>query len=243
MATSALALAPRDEGATLVALSLATAAGLGALAARRPEDGGLGPATAALAGITAVAAGLLRLDASTGGVDLPVSGSLAADAGVLLVGGTVTVAVAAALRPRHALGILLPVALALGVPVATLLGDAGDGVAVVLLVGAATVAGVWALLPRSPRNDPRPLVIALTLAAFGSAAVSASGIPGDAGTLVGLDAGLPAAWLLASAAVVSAVSLVPVAALAAVPGAAALTVVLVADPTPCLLYTSDAADE
>lgn len=232
LAAAGLALATSDEGAALAVSALAAAVVVLALSARRPEDGGLGPAALALGGTAALAGGLLGLEVATGSVDLPARASLAPGTGLLLVAGSVAVALSAALRPRRALGLLLPVALGLGIPPASELGAIGDVVATVVFLAAAAVAGWWALAPRSPRGDPRPLVAILALVAIGVAASSTTGVPGDAAALAGLNASLPAAWLLASAAVVTAVVLAPIAALSAVPGFAAFLVIVGADPQP-----------
>lgn len=233
LATGGLALGARDGGAGLAVTALAAAAVVLALANRRGSDGNLAPAALALAGTAALAGGLVRIAADTGELNLPVDGSMPLDAGLLLVGGSAMVAAASSLRPRRAVGLLLPIALAVGVPAAAVLGDAGEAVAVVLMLLATASAVMWAVGPRSPRGDVRPLVGALALASLAAAAVPTTGVPGSGATVAGVQAaGLPAAWLLAAAAVITAVALVPVAAFSAVPGAAALAVVLIADPEP-----------
>lgn len=233
LATGGLALGARDGGAGLAVTALAAAAVVLALANRRGSDGNLAPAALALAGTAALAGGLVRIAADTGELNLPVDGSMPLDGGLLLVGGSAMVAAASSLRPRRAVGLLLPIALAVGVPAASVLGDAGEAVAVVLMLLATASAVMWAVGPRSPRGDVRPLVGTLALASLAAAAVPTTGVPGSGATLAGVQAaGLPAAWLLAAAAVITAVALVPVAAFSAVPGAAALAVVLIADPEP-----------
>jgi hypothetical protein len=233
LAAGGLALGVGDGGPGLAVAGLAAAAVITALTGRRGDDGNLGPAALALAGTAAMAGGLIRVAARTGDFTLPADAPLGLDAGVLLVGGSAAVAVAAALRPRSATGVLLPFALALGVPAAALMGDAGDGVALVLMLLAAGAGAAWALGPRSPWGDLRPLVAALALAALAAAAVATAGVPGSGAAVAGTRAaGLPAAWLLAAAAVITAVTLVPLAALSALPGAAAMVVLLVADPEP-----------
>ncbi|MGI8758649.1 MAG: hypothetical protein ACR2K0_05025, partial [Acidimicrobiales bacterium] len=236
LATAGLALSQGDGGPGLAVAGLAVAAGLAALTGRRGDHGSLAPVALALAGTAALAGGLIRLAADRGEFNLPAGASLSLDAGVLLVGGSAAVAMAAALRPRSVTGMLLPFALVLGVPAATLLGAAGDGLGLILSLLATAAGAAWALSPRSPRGDLRPLVAALALAALAAAAVPTSGVPGSRVALTGLQAaGLPAAWLLAAAAVITAVTLVPAAALSAAPGAAALVVVLVAEPDPIRL--------
>lgn len=233
LASGGLSLGARDGGAGLAVTALAGAAVVLALANRRGSDGNLAPGALALAGTAALAGGLIRIAADSGELNLPTDGSMPLDAGLLLVGGSAMVAAAASLRPRHAVGLLLPIALAVGVPAAAVLGDEGDAVAVVLMLLATASAVYWALIPRAPRRDVRPLVATLALTSLAAAAVSTTGVPGSGAIVAGVPAaGLPAAWLLAAAAVITAVTLVPVAALSAVPGAAALAVVLIADPEP-----------
>ncbi len=236
LASAGLALGVGDDGAAWVVAGLTGACVLIALAGRAGGDVPPGSAALALAGAATVTAGLARVVATTGALELPVDGLLALDAGLLLVGGSAVVAVAGALRPRRSAALLLPVALAIGVPSATTLGAAGDAVALalVLLALAATVG--WAATS-AQFPDARLLSAALALVALAAAAVPTSGIPGTATAVEGAAAaaGVPAAWLLATAAVVTAVSLVPLAGLCAIPGVAALTVVLVADPEPARL--------
>lgn len=235
LASAGLALGVGDDGAAWVVAGLTGACVLIALAGRAGGDVPPGSAALALAGAATVTAGLARVVATTGALELPVDGLLALDAGLLLVGGSAVVAVVGALRPRRSAALLLPVALAIGVPSATTLGAAGDAVALalVLLALAATVG--WAATS-AQFPDARLLSAALALAALAAAAVPTSGIPGTATAVEGAAAaGVPAAWLLATAAVVTAVSLVPLAGLCAIPGVAALTVVLVADPEPARL--------
>ncbi len=233
LAAGGLALGQGEGRPGLAVAGLAAAAGLAALNGRRGDDGSLTPAALALAGTAALAGGLIRVAASSGAFNLPANASLSLDAGVLLVGGSAAVAVAGALRPRSTTGLLLPFALVLGVPAAALIGPEGDGVALILMLLAAAACAAWALSPRSPRGDLRPLVATLALASLAAAAVPTSGVPGSTIPVADLQAaGLPAAWLLAAAAVITAVTLVPLASLGAVPGAAALVVVLVADPEP-----------
>lgn len=233
LASGGLALGARDGGAGLAVTALAAAAVVLALANRGGSDGNLAPSALALAGTAALAGGLVRIAADSGELNLPTDGSMPLDAGLLLVGGSAMVAAAASLRPRRAVGLLLPIALAVGVPAAAVLGGEGEAVAVVLMLLATASAVYWALIPRAPRHDVRPLVGSLALVSLAAAAVPTTGLPGSGSTVAGVQAaGLPAAWLLAAAAVITAVALVPVAALSAVPGAAALVVVLIADPGP-----------
>ena len=233
LATGGLALGARDGGAGLAITAIAAAAVVLVWANRRESDGNLAPGALALAGTAVLAGGMVRIAADTGELNLPVDGSMPLDAGLLLVGGSAMVAAAASLRPRRAVGLLLPIALAVGVPAAAVLGDAGEAAAVVLMLLATASAVIWAVGPRSPRSDVRPLVGSLALASLAAAAVPTTGVPGSGATVAGVQAaGLPAAWLLAAAAVITAVALVPVASLSAVPGAAALAVVLIADPEP-----------
>ncbi|CAN5215858.1 hypothetical protein BH24ACT1_BH24ACT1_09690 [soil metagenome] len=233
LATAGLALGAGDGGAGLAVTALAAAAGVIAFSNRKGSDGSLTPGALGLAGTAVLTGGLIRIAAGGGDLNLPTDGSLPLDAGLLLVGGSAVVAVAASLRPRRSIGLLLPIALAFGVPSAAVLGDGGSGVALVLMLLATASALGWALSPRSPRGDLRPLVGALALSSLAAAAVPTSGVPGTSAAIGGMQAaGLSAAWLLAVAAVITAVTLVPVAALCAVPGAAALAVVLIADPEP-----------
>lgn len=236
LATAGLAFGTQDGGAGWAVAGLAAAAVVICFANRKGFDGSLAPGALALAGTAALAGGLLRLTAGGGELNLPADASMPLDAGFLVVGGSTMVIVAASLRPRRAVGLLLPIALALGIPAAAVLGDAGDGVAVVLMLLAATTMTGWAASPRSPRGDLRPLVAALALSSLTAAAVTSSGVSGSGASIAGIRAaGVPAAWLLAAAAVITAVTLVPVAALSALPGAAALVVVLIADPEPAHL--------
>lgn len=235
LATGGLAFGAGDENTGLAVAGLAGAALL-AVAGRSGDDGNLAPAALALVGTASLAGGLIRVAADTGALSLPAVASLPLDAAVLLVGGSAAVAIAAALRPRSTAGLLLPVALTLGVPAAAVIGSAGDGVALILMLLAAASAAAWALSPRSPRGDLRPLVATLALTSLAAAAVPTSGVPGSGAAVTGMQAaGVPAAWLLAAAAVITAVTLVPLAAVCALPGAAAMVVVLVADPEPVRL--------
>jgi hypothetical protein len=171
----------------------------------------------------------------SGSFEIPAGGRLGLDAALLLVAGAGAVAVAGALRPRRSPVLLLPVALAIGVPAAGASAAGGDGLALVLMLLALTVAGAWAAVADQVR-DARLLAAALALAALAAAAVPSSGIPGSGAAVRGVQAaGVPAAWLLAAAAVITAVCLVPLAALSALPGAASFVVVLIADPEPVRL--------
>lgn len=228
-----LALGVGDGGADVAVAGLAGAAGIVALANRKGAEGSFAPTALALAGAAAMAGGLVRMASVFEGLDLPTGDSVPLDAGLLLVTGSAVVAVASALRPRRAVGLLLPVALALGIPAGAVVGDAGEVFALVLMLAAAASVAAWALRSGSPRADVRPLVAALAMASLAAAVVPTSGVPGTGSAIAGVHAaGQPAAWLLAAAAVITAVTLVPVAALSAVPGAVALTVVLIADPKP-----------
>ncbi|MGI8758676.1 MAG: hypothetical protein ACR2K0_05165, partial [Acidimicrobiales bacterium] len=231
--TGGLALVAGDDRAVPAMVALGAGAAVIALASR---DRGLGTVAIALAGLAAFAGGLSRLAAATGSFALPATGEVALGTGLLLVGGAAAIAVAGALRPRRSAGLLLPIGLALGVPAAAALGPEGDAMAVVLAAAAAATVGARAARSQGAGAGMHLLVVALALASLSAASVDAPGIPGTTVALAETSrAGVPGAWLLAAAAVVAAVTLVPWAALAAAPGAAALAVVLVADPEPAHL--------
>ncbi len=234
-ATGGLALGAGQDGAGWVVGGLAAAGVLVALVGRAGGDEPLGSSALVLAGTAVLVGGLARLVATTGALDLPSDGRLALDVGLLLVGGSAAVTVAATLRPRRSAALLLPVALAIGVPAAAALGAAGDAVALVLMLLALATSAGWAATT-SQFPDARLLAAALALAALAAASVPSAGIPGTDAAIGGIRAaGVPSAWLLASASVITAISLVPLAALCAIPGVAALAVVLVADPEPARL--------
>lgn len=238
LVTAGLALAGGSESGTptLAVLALAGGAGVVALITARENDGGIGAAAMALVGMVAVAGGLVQGSlAGATAIDEPLGAGL-----FLVVGGTL-IATAGALRPRRSTSMLLPVGLAIGVAAGATLGSLGEGVALVLALAAVAVAGGWAAWPDGP-GGARLLVVALALVALAVAAVPAGALPGS--TLV-LEArvspGVPAAWLLAAAAVVTGVVLVPTAALSAVPGAAAFAVVVAAEPSPARLAVAGLA--
>ena len=200
LALTVLAAGTASGGAALLAgagdLSdaggaLAVAAALVVLAARAEDDRGLVPAALGVAGSAAVALGLVRLEADTGG--------FAGGGGALVALGAAAVVLGAGNRVRRAGVVLLPLALAIGVQA-----DVGTGVALVVAAVAAAVAD-------------RPAA-SLGLWALAAAALSPA-------------AGL----LLAAAAVVSAAWLHPLAALAALPGAAAFASVASQDGSPARL--------
>lgn len=235
LASGSLTLGVGRDGAGWVVAGLTASCVLVAVVGRSGREEPLGPSALALGGTAAVVGGLARVVGTTGALELPADGRLAIDAGLLLVGGSAAVAVAAALRPRSAIGLLLPLALALGVPSATTLGAAGDAVGLALMLLALAATAGWAATT-AQFPDARLLAAALALAALAAASIPTMGIPGTGSAVDGVRAaGVPAAWLLAAAAVITAVCLVPLAALSAVPGMAALVVVLVADPAPARL--------
>jgi hypothetical protein len=158
--------------------ALAIAAVVVVLAARSEQDRGLAPAALAAGGAAAVALGLVRLEADTGG--------FARGGGWLVLLGAAAVAVGAGARVRRTGVVLLPLALAVGAQA-----GAGAGASIALGAVAVLVAGHAAA--------------ALALWALAASAVS-----------------VPAALLVASAAVVVAAWRHPVAPLVALPGAAAL---------------------
>ena len=163
---------------------LALATVLVIVATRLEDDGGAVAAITCALGAAAIAAGLVRLEVSTGG--------FVAGGGVLTVLGSAAVAVAAATRTRRAASTVVPLGLALGIQAAAPL---GDPFAVALgALGVACAARGW---------------LGSSLAAWSLAAA-----------VVGA---LPAALLLAAAAVVATVWFHPVAAVLALPGAASLT--------------------
>lgn len=229
--TGGLALAAGDASLLVAAAALVAGAAVIVVTGRR-SDGptfgllglvGMAVVAAALAGLAgAESASALLTAPGTGGVLLPSRPPGQATAALAAAGALVAI-LAGALRPRRLEALLLPVGLAVGVPAIAALGPAGDGVALVLGAGAAAAAGAWAA---QPSVGARPLVAALALLALAAAA-------GDTAVPAGLPSGgVPAAWLLAASAVVTAVTLTPLAAVSAVPGAAALTAVLVDDPRP-----------
>ncbi|HUF33637.1 MAG TPA: hypothetical protein VMN58_10580 [Acidimicrobiales bacterium] len=194
-------------------VGLGAAAAVAAAATRREGDGGLPLATAALVGAAAALLGVARLGMVVDAFVVPVSG-MPVEAGVPVVVGAAAVAVAAASRPRRALGPLLPLALAVGLPAAATLEGSGEAVAVG--AGALAAAAVWGVRPA--RRRARPLVpVALALWALAAATV-----PGDT---------TGAALLLASAAVVTTVGLRPATAVTALPGAALLVASLTLEPS------------
>ena len=227
--TGGLALVAGSGSLVLAGAVLAAGAAVIAVTSRGDGQGPAG--VLALAGMAVVAGGLLRLAASqpesalltapgTGGVLLPAELPGQATA-ALLAAGAVVAAAAAALRARTVAALLLPIGLAVGIPALAALGPEGDAVAFVLGLTAVAAAGAWAA---RLADGLAPLVVALALLALAAAAA-------DTAVPAGLPSGgLPAAWLLAASAVVTAVALTPLAALSAVPGAAALTATLVADP-------------
>ncbi|MBW3548998.1 MAG: hypothetical protein KY452_12825, partial [Actinobacteria bacterium] len=232
--TGGLALVAGTGSLLLAAALLVAGATMIAVTSRGDGEGLAGGL--ALAGMAVVAGGLIRLSATqpesafltapgTGGVLLPAELPGQATAALLAVGAVVA-AVAGALRARTVAAPLLAVGLAVGIPAVAALGPEGDAVAVLLGLAAVAVAGAWAA---RLSDGLRPLVVALALLALAAAAA-------DTAVPAGLPSGgLPAAWLLAASAVVTAVALTPLAALSAVPGAAALTTTLVADPQPVRL--------
>lgn len=201
------AAAAGDGGAPELVLLLAAAVGLSLVAARE-EAGVVWPGLAAALGLALVAEALAEVMVDSGSLDLP-AGPLGVANGLALVGGGALVAAAGAVQPRRAPAPLLAGGLALAVPGAGLLERGGDAVAVVLAATAVVVLARW------PDPRARPLAIGLV-------AVAAAALPAGA---------RPAALLLAAAAVLAAVALHPVAAVSAVPGAAALAVAVVDDPT------------
>ena len=232
--TGGLALVAGAGSLLLAGALLVAGAAMVAVTSRGDGDGPAG--VLALAGMAVVAGGLIRLAATqpesafltapgTGGVLLPAE--LPGQATAALLGaGAVVAAVAGALRARTVAAPLLPVGLAVGIPAVAALGPEGDAVAFLLGLAAVAVAGAWAA---RLSDGLRPLVVALALLALAAAAA-------DTAVPAGLPSGgLPAAWLLAASAVVTAVALTPLAALSAVPGAAALTTTLLADPQPVRL--------
>lgn len=236
LANLGLALAIGQERPALAVTGLAAAAILIVLADRGAGEGAGGVNALALAGAAALAAGLARAISASGSPDLAPARELGVDAGVLLVGGAAMVAVAGALSPRQPGVLLVPIALAIGVPAAAALGSAGEAIGVVAALVGALAAAVWALRPAGDGGGMRWLVAALVLAALAAAAPPGGSLAGTAMATGGaVHAGVPAAWLLAGAAVITAVTLVPFAAVTALPGLAALAVVVVADPSPARL--------
>lgn len=229
-----LALAAGTASAALAFAMMAAGAVVLVLASR--DEPVFGPAALGLAGLASIAAGLARLAATTDSFTLPAGERLGSFTGVLLVLGATAVVVAGALAPRRPLALLLPLGLALGVPAAAALSSGGDVVAVLWGLGAVAAMAGWAARPDAAPGGIRLLVVALALGAMAAAAVPAPALPGSSLAAGGVtQAGVPAGWLLAAASVVTAIVLVPVAALAALPGLASLLVVLVPDPEPARL--------
>lgn len=233
--TGGLALIAGDASPRVAGAVLLGGAVVAALTSRG-DAAGTAAAVLGLVGMVVLVGGLVRLATTgaesalltspgTGGMLLAPQPPEPATAALLALGAT-AVAMAGALRPRSVAAPLLPVGLAVGVAALAALGPTGDAVALVLGAAAAAAAGAWAARPSA---GPQPMVGALALLALAAAA-------GDAAVPAGLPSGsLPAAWLLAASAVVTAVALSAPAALSAVPGAAALTAVLVSDPEPARL--------
>lgn len=221
----------RSATSTVAVLVLGAGVGVAALATAKEGDGGLGPLCLALLGMAAVAAGLAQRPA----VDsLTPAGST--PAALLVVAGGALVAVAGGLRARRSGAVLLPVGLAVGVAGATTLGAAGGAVALLLAAGAAAAAvGAWAAAPDST-TCARLVVVTIALLALAVAAVPATGLVDTGSALDGVPpAAAPAAWFLASAAVLTSVVLVPLGALSVLPGAAAFAGMVAVDPEPVVL--------
>ncbi len=229
--TTGLALAAGSESATSTLPVLALAAGVGVVAVTtaREGDGGIAAAAVALLGMVAVASGLVQQSAGASTVSRGGSG-----AGLFLMVGGALIATAGALRLRRSASMLLPVGLTIGVSAGAML--ASEGAALVLAFVAFAVAGGWAASP-GDRGGERPLVVVLAFVALAVAAVPAGALPGWAPLVEesASSSGVPAAWLLAVAAVVTGVVLLPAAALSALPGAAAFAVVVAAQPSPARL--------
>lgn len=188
--------APVDAASGLVGAALALA-----VATRSEADGGMRHAAAGLAGAALVGIGIAGLD----GADLPTRGTLPGGTTVPVLLGAAIVVVAAGERPRRALAPLLPVVLAIGLPLGPLVADGRGPIAIAMAVLAAAAA-LW------PGRRPAVSIALLALAA--------AVLPG----------GAAAARLLAAGAVVAHVGAIPAAVAAALPGAAALAMA-VADDT------------
>ncbi|MBW3580830.1 MAG: hypothetical protein KY447_08780 [Actinobacteria bacterium] len=229
--TTGLALAAGSESATSTLPVFALAAGVGVVAVTtaREGDGGIAAAAVALLGMVAVASGLVQQSAGASTVSRGAFGP-----GLFLMIGGALIATAGALRLRRSASMLLPVGLTIAVSAGTTL--ASEGAALVLAFVAFAVAGGWAASP-GDRGGERPLVVVLAFVALAVAAVPAGALPGWAPLVEesASSSGVPAAWLLAVAAVVTGVVLVPAAALSALPGAAAFAVVVAAEPSPARL--------
>ncbi|MDP8953783.1 MAG: hypothetical protein M3N37_02475, partial [Actinomycetota bacterium] len=216
--TAGLALAggSASGGPTLAVLALAGGAAVITVTTTRENDGGIAAATLALVGMVGIAGGLVQMEAA--GTDASTAAGRPLGAGVFLVAGGTLIAIAGGLRPRRSASMLLPVGLAVGVAAAATLGSLGEGTALVLALGAVGVAGGWAVAPQG-RGGVRLLVVALALVALAVAALPTDALPGSPLVLEArVSPGVPAAWLVAAAAVVVGVVLVPSAALSAVPG-------------------------
>ncbi len=229
--TAGLALAggSASGGPTLAVLALAGGAAVITVTTAKENDGGIAAATLALVGMVGVAGGLVQVEAA--GTDATTAAGRPLGAGVFLVAGGTLIATAGGLRPRRSASMLLPVGLAVGVAAGATLGALGEGTALVLAFGAVAVAAGWAVAPEG-RGGVRLLVVALALMALAVAAVPIDALPGSPLVEGRVSPGVPAAWLVATAAVVAGVVLVPSAALSAVPGAAAFAVVVAAEPSP-----------
>lgn len=202
------AAAAGDGGTPELAAALLAAGGIALFAGWKDDDEDLRAGLVAAAGAIVAVQVLTKVVRDTSSLDVP-TGPLALGDGLALVAGGGLLAAAALLQPRRLPAPLLAGGLALALEAAALLDRGGDALAL------AAVAGALVLLARWP--DPRARPGALALVALAAAAV-------PAGTR-------PAALLLAAGAVLAAVVLHPLAALAGLPGAAALVVALADEPT------------
>lgn len=179
-----------------VAGALAVAAALAAVAARSEDDDGLLAACASVIGASLIAAGLVRLESTTGGFE---SGG-----GLPVVAGAALIALGATWRARRVGVLLLPIGLALGIQAGAAL-DGGDGAALVL-AAAATVAAwrgplgaplaLWALAASCVGATPGALLLAAAAVVVASTLhplFAVSALPGAASLAMAVvDDGAPA---------------------------------------------------